>query len=161
MQSTSRDTALVVERVIRAPRERVFRAFTDPALLTRWWVPAGAVLTHCTVDLRVGGMFLTCMRFPDGKVFWGRGVYREIAPPERLAFVDSFSNERGEVVSPTEYGMSPEHPAESLVEVRLEPVAEGTRVTLRHELPLVLKEREGTSEGWTAMLAQLAATVEA
>lgn len=160
MPRPASDSALVVERVFDAPRERLFRAFTDPAILARWWVPEGATLSHCTVDLRVGGMFHTCMRVPDGRVFWGRGVYREIVPPERLVFVDSFSDEKGTVVPPTHYGMSAEHPAETLVTVTLEAVGPRTRVTLRHELPPLLKEREGMSEGWTSMLAQLARVVE-
>lgn len=151
----------MVERTFDAPRERVFRAFTDPALLRRWWVPEGATLSHCTVDLRVGGAFHTCMRFPDGKTFWGRGVYREIVPSERLAFVDSFSDEKGGVVAPTAYGMSPGHPAEALVTVTFERLGARTRVTLRHELPPGLPERQGTRDGWNAMLAQIAPVVEA
>lgn len=105
--------ALTIERVFDAPRAAVFRAWTDPALLKRWWAPAGCSTPHCTVDLRPGGLFHYCMRLPDGKDIWGRGVYQEVAAPERLSYLDSFADERGNRVSPTRYGMSAEHPNES------------------------------------------------
>lgn len=155
------DTAVVVERVVDAPRERAFLMWTEPARLARWFAPEGATLSHCAVDLRVGGLFHYCMRFAHGNAIWGRGVYREIVPSERLSFVDGFSDETGALVPPSRYGMSPEHPTESIVTVTFESLGAQTRVTLRHELPLGFKEREGTQQGWTEMLARLGETLDA
>jgi uncharacterized protein YndB with AHSA1/START domain len=88
---------LVVERVFNAPRELVFKAFTEPERLARWFGPAGWTLPVCTVDLRVGGIWHYCMRGPNGEESWGRAVYREITPPTRLVYADAFSDATGTV----------------------------------------------------------------
>lgn len=153
--------ALVVERVVKAPPERVFRAWTEPDVLKRWWAPEGCSTPHVSVDLRVGGLFHYCIRLPDGKDVWGRGVYQEIAAPSRLAYLDSFSDEKASIIPPAQYGADPRFPAEALVRVTFDAVNGGTRVTLRHEMPLDLKDRAATEKGWTEMCARLAATLEA
>ena len=76
---------LRMEREFKAPPERVFAAFTDPGLLAQWWGPEGAACPVCEIDLRIGGKWRTCMRGAMGE-HWVSGVYREIAPPRRLAF---------------------------------------------------------------------------
>ncbi|MGH7338372.1 MAG: SRPBCC family protein [Myxococcota bacterium] len=149
------DTDIVVERTFDAPRQRVFRFFTEPDKLKRWWAPAGGSTPHCTVDLRVGGKFHFCMRTADGQDFWGVGVYREIVRPERIVYVDSFADENGDLVAPSRYGMSPQHPAEALVTITFEEHRGRTKVTLRHEVPAPFAEREGTAQGWRQMLERL------
>ena len=75
---------LVLRRLIAAPRELVFRAWSDPAQLARWWGPKGFTNPVCEVDLRIGGAWRIVMRGPDGTDFPLSGVYLEITPPERL-----------------------------------------------------------------------------
>jgi uncharacterized protein YndB with AHSA1/START domain len=75
---------LRLSRSFAAPRERVFRAFTAPAQLVKWWGPKGFSVPACTMDLRPGGAWHTVMRSPEGKDHVVSGVYREIVPPERL-----------------------------------------------------------------------------
>ena len=75
---------LVITRVVDAPRELVFQAWTEPERLMRWWGPNGFTTPSFTVDLRVGGVLHYRMRSPDGKDYWGIGVYREIVPSERI-----------------------------------------------------------------------------
>ncbi len=74
---------LVVTRIIDAPRDLVFKAWTEPEQVARWWGPQGFVTTHCDMDIRPGGAFRCCMRSPAGTDHWKRGVYREIVEPER------------------------------------------------------------------------------
>ena len=96
----TRDTAdreLVVERVFNAPRELVFKAWTEPERLMRWFGPKGWTLPVCRIDLRPGGVWHYCLRGPTGETSWGRAVYQEIVAPERLAFTDAFSDEAGQV----------------------------------------------------------------
>jgi uncharacterized protein YndB with AHSA1/START domain len=88
---------LVVERVFDAPRELVFKAYTEPERLARWFGPAGWTLPVCTLDLRPGGVWRYCMRGPNGEESWGRAVYREVVPPERLVYDDAFSNAEGTI----------------------------------------------------------------
>lgn len=72
--------ALVIRRILDAPREAVWKAWTDPDRLMRWWGPEGFTSPACRIDLRVGGKYLFCMRSPEGKDYWSTGVYRDIVP---------------------------------------------------------------------------------
>lgn len=82
-------------RRVRAPRAKVWAAWTERAALAQWWGPAGMKLEIHTFDLRPGGMFHYSMVPPGGGVWWGRFVYREVTPMERLAYVSGFSTEDG------------------------------------------------------------------
>jgi uncharacterized protein YndB with AHSA1/START domain len=147
---------LVITRTFDAPRDLVFRAWTEPERLMRWWAPKGCTTPFCTVDLRPGGRFHYCMRLPEGREIWAIGVYREIVAPERLVYTDSFADADGNPVAPGHYGMSDSHPAETLVTVLFLEHEGGTKVTLRHTIPESVEERKGTEQGWGEMLDRLA-----
>jgi uncharacterized protein YndB with AHSA1/START domain len=155
----SLDGSLVIVRVIDAPRELVFKAWTNPEHLMRWWAPKGCSTPFCKVELRPGGKFHYCMRLPEGRDIWGIGIYREIMAPARLVYTDSFADAQGNPVSPVHYGMSASHPAESLVTVTFEEQEGKTRLTLRHAIPVSVEERKGTEQGWSEMLERLAETL--
>lgn len=89
---------LVITRVFDAPRSLVFKVWTDPKHLAQWWGPKGFTLHVQALDLRPDGVFHYSQQSPDGQVMWGKFVYREIAAPERLVFVSSFSDEAGNTV---------------------------------------------------------------
>ena len=146
----------VVERVFDAPQELVFKAWTEPERLKRWWGPRGYTVPYCEIDLREGGVFLYCMRSPEGHDFWGRGVFREIVVPERLVLAMSFADAEGNVVPATYYGMSPEWPPETLLTVAFEEEAGKTRVTLRYEGVPPGPDGDGTRRGWAETLDGLA-----
>ncbi|MET1085272.1 MAG: SRPBCC family protein [Burkholderiales bacterium] len=84
---------LVLARIIDAPREKVFRAWTDPALLKQWFAPLPWTTPVAETDVRPGGGNLIVMRSPDGKEFPGRGVYLEVVANERLVFTDAYTKE--------------------------------------------------------------------
>jgi len=150
------ENEIVITRVIDAPRSRIFKTWTEPEHLTRWWAPDGCTTPFCKVDLRPGGRFHYCMRLPDGREIWAIGIYRHIVEPERIVYVDSFADENGNPIPPTHYGMSADHPAESLVTVTFAEQAGKTQLTLRHAIPEAIKEREDTQKGWTQMFDRLA-----
>ena len=83
---TTADRELTVTRLIDAPRTLVFTAWTEPEQVARWWGPKGFVTTYSEMDIRPGGAYRLCMRSPEGKDHWKRGVYQEIVPPERIVF---------------------------------------------------------------------------
>jgi uncharacterized protein YndB with AHSA1/START domain len=85
----------VVWRIFDAPRALVWQAWTEPERLAQWWGPKGCKIRVVKLDLRPGGMFHYAMQFKPGQEMWGRFVYGEIAAPERLAFVNSFSDAQG------------------------------------------------------------------
>ena len=89
--TTPSDHELALTRVFAAPRERVFDALTTPALLQRWLLgPPGWSLPICTIDRQVGGAFRFVWRDSDGAEMGMSGVYREVAPPERLVHTELF-----------------------------------------------------------------------
>jgi uncharacterized protein YndB with AHSA1/START domain len=89
---------LVITRVFDAPRQRVWKAWTEADALRRWWGPRGFTMNVCKLDFRPDGMFHYSMRTPDGRELWGRFVYREIVKPERIVFVNSFADQSGDIV---------------------------------------------------------------
>ena len=80
------DRAFVHSRVVDAPRERVFRAFSDPVRLARWWGPKGFSSTFSEFDFRPGGAWQFVMHGPDGRDYQNRITFDEIRPPERLRY---------------------------------------------------------------------------
>ncbi len=93
------DRELEMSRMFDAPREVVFGAWTEADSLSRWWGPQGWTTTHCTVDLRPGGVWHYCFRSEEGQESWGKATYREIVPVERLVYVDVFSDADGNELS--------------------------------------------------------------
>ncbi|HEX5378166.1 MAG TPA: SRPBCC family protein [Phenylobacterium sp.] len=81
---------LVLTRVIDAPRAAVFKAWTDPEILKRWWAPRPYTTPSCQMDLRPGGVFSTLMRSAEGVEFDNVGVFLEIIPGEKIVFTDAF-----------------------------------------------------------------------
>jgi len=148
---------LVITRIFDAPRELVWKAWTEPEHLMRWWGPKGFTSPVCQVDMRVGGKYLYCMRSPEGQDFWSTGVYKEIIPLEKLVVTDSFADEKGNVVPATHYGMSPDFPLELQVTVTFEEY-EGnkTKMTLRHVGFPAGQMGEMAEVGWNESFDKLA-----
>jgi uncharacterized protein YndB with AHSA1/START domain len=145
-----------LERTFDAPRELVWRAWTDPDHFKRWFAPQNFDTPVAKIDLRPGGMNLFCMRDPDGKEFWGKKVYREIVEPERLVYLDSFCDAEGNTVDASTYGMS-DWPAEVLTTVTFDDDGGKTRITITSEVPMALAAKHGALEGWGQTLDKLAA----
>lgn len=85
----------VISRVLDAPRDLVWQCFTQPERMKEWWGPKGFTVIASKMDLRVGGIYHYGLKAPDGNVMWGKFVFREIAPPQRMVFINSFSDEAG------------------------------------------------------------------
>ena len=137
-----RDVYLPLRRVIDAPVERVYAAWTDPALLRRWLAPGDAAVVRAVADVAVGGTFLVEMRRANGRRWLVSGVYREVVPNRRL--VHTWRWEGSDV--------------ESLVSVEFEPDSAGTtRLTLTHSRFSQEEARDEHVRGWTGCLAKLEA----
>ena len=140
---------LTLTRIFHAPRELVFRAWTDPKHLARWWGPEGFTLPFCEMDFRPGGTYRVCMRSPEGADYWVGGVYLEIIEPERLVF--SWSHE--------EEGGTRGH--ETRVTVTLEGFEGKTKLTLTQAIFDSEAARTEHNEGWTDSLDRLDAFLAA
>lgn len=123
----SAENDFIITRVFDAPRELVFKAWTEPERLAQWWGPKGCTIGVQKMDLRPGGVFHYFMRRPQGEM-WGKFVYREIVAPERIVFVNSFSNPKGETVRGP---FHPTLPMEILNTVTLSEHQGKTSLTLR------------------------------
>lgn len=149
---------LVIERTFDAPREQVWKAWTDPERFMLWWGPKGFTSPACKIDLHVGGRYLACMRSPEGRDYWSTGVYREIVPYTKIVYTDSFANAKGNVVPASHYGMQGDWPLELLVTVTFEENGGKTIMTMRHEgIPSEMMNDCNT--GWNESFDKLAGTL--
>jgi uncharacterized protein YndB with AHSA1/START domain len=159
---TSAGEELTIVRVFDAPRELVFKAWTDPKLVMRWWGPKDFTAPFCEIDLRPGGVFRYCMRSPDGKEFWNKGVFHEIIVPEKIVSTMYFSDKDGNRVGPEYYGLAG-GPSEMPLDTVTFEVVEGkkTRLTLnRKNLPGISAEfMSGMNQGWNQSLDRFAAAI--
>ncbi len=110
MQTTEQFT---ITRTLDAPRDLVFEAWTQPEHLANWWGPAGMGLRVVSFDLKPGGIFHYAMVAQNGAEMFGRMAYREITPPERLVWVNSFADAEGNVAQ-SAYFPNNEFPLEIL-----------------------------------------------
>jgi uncharacterized protein YndB with AHSA1/START domain len=151
----------VISRVLDAPRELVWKCFTDPEHMKQWWGPKGVKVVKSDMDLRVGGTYLYGMQVPNAPVMWGKFVYREIVPPEKLVFINSFSDENRGL---TRHPMSPSWPMELLSTFTFEEAGPGkTKFTIRWSPYNATAEERKTfdagqasmNQGWSGTLEQL------
>jgi len=91
-QTSDSSRELVLTRLIDVPREKLYRAWTDPELLKQWFAPLPWTTTRAELDLRPGGSNLIVMRSPEGEEFPNRGIYLEIVENERLVFTDAYTS---------------------------------------------------------------------
>src|SRR5262245_37006873 len=90
MSAAASDRELVLTRLIAAPRAKLYRAWTEPALLVQWFAPLPWTTPLAELDVRPGGSSLVVMRGPDGMEFPNRGVFLEVVENERLVFTDAY-----------------------------------------------------------------------
>lgn len=153
---------LTITRVFDAPREFVWKAWTEPERVKRWWGPKGFTSPVIKIDLRVGGEYLSCMRSPEGQDFWSKGIFREIVAPERLVITNSFADKEGNTVPASYYGMSGDWPLEMLVTVMFEEQEGKTKLTLKHSgiEGISDTDRDNMEQGWSQSFDKLAEYVE-
>ncbi len=128
MTSTRTMDDFVISRAVNAPLERVWRAHTEVDRLKQWWSPRDFRCVHATLDLRPGGSFHYCLQAADGAEIWGRLIYREIIPQERIVCIVTFSDKDGGL---GRHPMNPSWPAQILSTTTLAEENGKTIVTVR------------------------------
>lgn len=152
----------IISRKFDAPRERVWKAWTEPEGLGQWFGPKGCTMPEIKMDLRPGGSCHCCLRTADGHEMWGKFLYREIAAPEKLVYAQHFSDRAGGI---TRHPGSPTWPLHLLTTVTLAEQNGGTALAVRWEpLNPTDEERktfdaghESMKMGWSGSFDQLAA----
>ena len=120
-----------VTRTFDAPRFMVWKTWTEPSQIKKWWGPKQYTAPTIKNDLRVGGKYLYAMKGPDKKTFWSTGTYKEIVPQTKIIATDSFSDEKGNIVFSSELGLPYQFPAEIEVITTFEEVDGKTKLTVR------------------------------
>ena len=156
------DSNFVISRVLKAPRQRVFKAWTDPKLLAQWWGPHTFINPVCQAEARAGGPYRIVMRSPEGVDYPLKGVFREVAEPERLVLtMDCSEHPAGwqALVNPDRKQEENNPAGEMLATIRFEASGANTRLTIRirFESATICDAmlRMGMSEGWSESLERL------
>jgi uncharacterized protein YndB with AHSA1/START domain len=150
-ESNFGERTVVITREFDAPRELVFKAWTEPKHLAQWWGPKGFTNPVCELDVRVGGAWHIVMRAPNGDEYPGGGVYREVVPPERLVFTNDAVDKEGKAI------------IKGLTKLTFEERGGKTLLTLETTGVAVVEYAaaylKGMEQGWTMSLEKLAAFV--
>jgi uncharacterized protein YndB with AHSA1/START domain len=157
---------VIIERVFDAPRELVFKAWTDPELIKKWWGPEHFTAPSATVDLRVGGKYIFAMHGPAGSEWdvdsYSAGEYLEIVPNEKLVVTDYFSDKDGNKIKPAEAGIKGDFPDEMEVTVLFQDAGDSkTKLSIIYPKPATEAQMEamlatGMKEGWNSSLDKMA-----
>ena len=151
---------MVITRVFDAPRELVWKAWTDPKYVMQWWGPKGFTSPVCKMDLCVGGKFLFCMKSPDGQEFWNGGEYHEIVLHEKIVYSMYFSDPQGNKVDPSHYGIEHEAIDGAQDVITFEDLGNSqTRLTLIGNELMENAKNTGELEGWNQIFDKFAAVV--
>lgn len=150
-----------IEKLIAAPRAKVWDMWTKPELFAQWYGPNGMSVPVAEMDVTPGGTRKICMSMvtPEREMsMWFIGEYREITPPSRLVYTESMCDADGNIIPPEAMGMPPGHPEVTEVIVELTEVDGGTAMKLIH---VGVPADSGGAGGWTQALDKLAAALEA
>jgi len=154
----------LIARIFDAPKEKVWKAWTDPEEAKRWWGPKDFTAPSVDIDFRIGGKYLFCMRGAvkpgeEAKDFWSTGQYLELVPMEKIVLTDSFADEKGNIVSAAYYGMDENWPREMQVILTFEEAGpDKTKFTLHYPDITGAQEKDlkDMREGWNQSLDKLA-----
>ena len=150
----------VIQRLFKAPRNLVWKAFSEPDRLAKWWGPAGFKLIAKEFEFSPGGTCHYRMQSDDGFVMWGKFVYLQIIEPEKIVFIISFSDENG---SAARAPMSTTWPLEVFNVLTLKEKDGNTRLTLKsspmnsteEEIRTFRSEFESMNKGFSSSFDQL------
>jgi uncharacterized protein YndB with AHSA1/START domain len=162
MSSQNETYDVVVTRTFDAPKERVWRAWSDPDQVMTWWGPQGFTSPSCRMDFREGGTTLVCMRSEQGGELYNTWTYRSIEPMDRIEFVQGFADADGNQLDPAALGLPPQIPAEVPHVVTLRAIDDATTELTVHEFgypneQIVEVSRAGMEQCLDKMAASLRA----
>ena len=152
--NTGVQNALVIRRVIDLPVEKVWSALTTAEEFKKWWGPEGFSCPSSSMEARVGGKYLNCMRGDDGKEYWSAGEVKELEPNKKLVITDHFADAKGNYVPASYYKMPGDWPMELLITFELEEADGATKLVLHHE-GIPDEMYEDCKQGWNQSLDKM------
>jgi uncharacterized protein YndB with AHSA1/START domain len=158
--ATQSSQEFILNRHIPAKQERVFSAFTQAEQLRQWWGPKGFHSTHCTLDLRRGGVMHYCLD-GQGAPVWGKWVIVELLPPRRLGFIACFSD--ADAGEPTRHPQLADWPRETMTEIEFRAQADGALLRVVStplnatpaERRCFARHHDALDQGWSDTLDKL------
>nr|WP_295871383.1 SRPBCC domain-containing protein [uncultured Chitinophaga sp.] len=151
-----------ISRIINAPQELVFEAWTSEEHLQHWYAPKGCTIHFADVDIRPGGGFLSCIRNPAGayKDCWAKTTFLEITRPEKIVCKLQVADASGRLITSREAGMDPDWPDETILTVTFTAQGDKTLFTLHQTVDTSLAKRTGAYPSWEQMLDILEAHLQ-
>jgi uncharacterized protein YndB with AHSA1/START domain len=151
---------VVITMVLEAPIQQVWKAWTDPNFVMRWWGPTGFTSPTCKIDFREGGNFVFHMRAPKdfqgGQDFYTGGVYKKIVPLKFIEFTQYLSDKDGRRIDPGTMGMPPDFPKEIPSSLAFKRVGNETELTVTEYGWSVGQMRDLSESGMKECLDKLA-----
>lgn len=165
---TMQEKQIIISKVFDAPKDMVWKAWTTAEFVKKWQGPEGFSAPSITIDFKVGGKYLYAMHGPEGTQFdkdmYSAGIFKEIIPMEKIVVTDYFSDENGNKMSPTEYGLPSNMPVEMTVIVTFEEIENGkTKLSIiytpQSDAQYEAMLKSGMREGWNTSLDKFASLV--
>jgi uncharacterized protein YndB with AHSA1/START domain len=150
---------LLITHLFDAPRELVFKAWTEPEHLTHWYAPDGCTIDFASINVKVEGEFHSCIHDPVHGDCWIKGKYKEILFPEKLVYSMILSNEKGDDVTANEAGKPDEWPQALVTTVTFTSIGLQTKLTLHQTVATSEAKKTGAYQSWLNMLDKLNTTL--
>lgn len=163
------EEGIIIERIFDAPAELIWKAWTEPEIIKKWWGPEGFTAPSIKIDLRVGGKYTYAMQGPKGsewdRVMYSSGIFKEIVPHKKIVTTDYFSDAEGNMIKPSDEGQDADFPTEMTMTVTFEEIEDGkTKLTIFY--PKAVNEaqyeamlKSGMKEGWESSMNKLASSL--
>lgn len=153
---------LKIERVFDAPVDLVWKAWSEPEMIKKWWGPKNWSSPEAKIDFKVGGKYLLAMRGAMGPgqpeiTTWSSGTYKEILPMKKIVALDHFADEHGNQIHASTYGLPESFPMESEITINFEDLDGKTKLTVYYpsiegiEGPML----SNMTQGWNQSLDKL------
>ncbi|MES2134206.1 MAG: SRPBCC domain-containing protein [Bacteroidota bacterium] len=150
------EKTVIINRVFVTPLETLWKAWTHADAMKHWWGPKMYTCPYFSIDFRVGGKYLGCMKDHNHNETWGTGVYKEIEEGRKIVFTDNFSDNMGNIITPEEAGMPGNWSGEMIVTLEFDENYGKTDFTLKHEgIPADM--HDDCTKGWQESLDKLEA----
>lgn len=156
---------ITISRIFNASPEALWKAWTEPETIMKWWGPEGFTAPSVKVDLKVGGKYIFAMHGPAGsewdKDMYSAGVYKEIIPHKKIVATDYFSDAEGNMMAPDKQGQDANFPKELTTTILFEEIEGGkTKLSIIYPKPETEEEyqamlKSGMKEGWSSSLDKL------
>ena len=143
----TKNKELLITRIFNAPRELVWKAWTDPEQVAKWWGPNNFTIPLCEMDVKIGGKIYIHMKGPDGTIYPMNGIYKELTKPERIVFVGAALDDHGNALF--------EQATSIVFEKEGDKTKLSIKVTFSKVKPEAMGHLAGAEIGWNQMLDKL------